>query len=124
MGLKSQEMFSDISLKRVNVEALRWFRLDYEVSIYLLEKQLLPTCESLGEVYLLQHFKDALLYQKKHLELAKDSDDLIEQQRAAYSTKPHRSTHMAGMKTVKQACKPAKENGVQKKGWDIGEENH
>ena len=47
------------------VEALRWFRLDYEVSIkYLPEKQLLPTCQSLGEVYLrLEHFKDALIYQ-------------------------------------------------------------
>ncbi|KAL7616590.1 hypothetical protein Lser_V15G04283 [Lactuca serriola] len=66
------------------VEALRWFRLDYEVSIkYLPEKQLLPTCQALGEVYLrLQHFKDALIYQKKHLELAKDSNDVIEQQRA------------------------------------------
>lgn len=51
------------------VEALRWFRLDYEVSIkYLPEKQLLPTCQALGEVYLrLQHFKDALIYQVLHI---------------------------------------------------------
>ena len=50
------------------VEALRWFRLDYEVSVkYLPDKQLLPTCQSLGEVYLrLQHFKDALIYQVIH----------------------------------------------------------
>lgn len=47
------------------VEALKWFRIDYEVSTkYLPEKQLLPTCQSLGEVYLrLQHYKDALIYQ-------------------------------------------------------------
>ncbi|XP_057495942.1 protein TONSOKU isoform X1 [Actinidia eriantha] len=66
------------------VEALKWLRTDYEVSVkYLPEKQLLPTCQSLGEVYLrLEYFKDALIYQKKHLELAKDSNDLIEQQRA------------------------------------------
>ncbi|KAJ4966104.1 hypothetical protein NE237_017953 [Protea cynaroides] len=66
------------------VEALKWLRIDYDVSVkYLPEKQLLPTCQSLGEVYLrLEHFEDALVYQKKHLELAKDIDDLIEQQRA------------------------------------------
>ena len=47
------------------VKALKWLRIDYEVSIkYLPEKQLLPTCQSLGEVYLrLQHFQDALIYQ-------------------------------------------------------------
>ncbi|KAL9462342.1 hypothetical protein AB3S75_000365 [Citrus x aurantiifolia] len=66
------------------VEALKWFRIDYDVSVkYLPEKHLLPTCQSLGEVYLrLEHFKDALIYQKKHLELAKDASDLVEQQRA------------------------------------------
>ncbi|KAK9134545.1 hypothetical protein Syun_013875 [Stephania yunnanensis] len=66
------------------VEALKWFRIDYEISVkFLPEKQLLPTCQSLGEVYLrLQEFKQALIYQKKHLELAKDSQDLVEQQRA------------------------------------------
>ncbi|XAR73210.1 hypothetical protein NMG60_11007108 [Bertholletia excelsa] len=47
------------------VEALKWLRIDYEVSVkYLPEKQLLPTCQSLGEVYLrLEFFKDALIYQ-------------------------------------------------------------
>ncbi|XP_071741146.1 protein TONSOKU-like [Rutidosis leptorrhynchoides] len=66
------------------VEALRWLRTDYEVSVkYLPEKHLLPTCQSLGEVHLrLCHFQDALNYQKMHLELAKDANDLIEQQRA------------------------------------------
>ncbi|XP_052206092.1 protein TONSOKU isoform X2 [Diospyros lotus] len=66
------------------VEALKWLRIDYEVSVkHLPEKHLLPTCQSLGEVYLrLEFFKDALIYQKKHLELANDSNDLIEQQRA------------------------------------------
>ncbi|XP_022884500.1 protein TONSOKU [Olea europaea var. sylvestris] len=75
------------------VEALRWLRVDYDVSVkYLPEKQLLPTCQSLGEVYLrLQHYRDALIYQKKHLELAKDADDLIEQQRA--STQLGRTYH-------------------------------
>ncbi|KAM7523540.1 hypothetical protein LguiA_013442 [Lonicera macranthoides] len=75
------------------VKALKWLRIDYEVSVkYLPEKQLLPTCQSLGEVYLrLQHFQDALIYQKKHLELAKDANDLIEQQRA--STQLGRTHH-------------------------------
>jgi tetratricopeptide (TPR) repeat protein len=47
------------------VEALKWLRIDYDVSIkYLPEKQLLPTCQSLGEVYLrLQEFEQALIYQ-------------------------------------------------------------
>lgn len=47
------------------VQALKWLRIDYEVSIkYLPEKQLLPTCQSLGELYLrLNYFKDALIYQ-------------------------------------------------------------
>ncbi|KAK3023505.1 hypothetical protein RJ639_043789 [Escallonia herrerae] len=75
------------------VEALKWLRIDYEVSLkHLPEKQLLPTCQSLGEVYLrLEYFKDALIYQKKHLELAKDSSDLVEQQRA--STQLGRTYH-------------------------------
>ncbi|KAK4840892.1 hypothetical protein QYF36_020698 [Acer negundo] len=75
------------------VEALRWFRIDYDVSInYLPEKHLLPTCQSLGEAYLrLEHFQDALIYQKKHLELAKDANDLVEQQRA--STQLGRTYH-------------------------------
>lgn len=47
------------------VEALRWLRVDYEVSIkHLPQKQLLPTCQSLGEVYLrLDQFKEALIFQ-------------------------------------------------------------
>ncbi|KAF7840080.1 Protein TONSOKU [Senna tora] len=67
------------------VEALKWLRRDYEVSLkYLPEKQLLPTCQSLGEIYLrLERFSDALTYQKKHLELARDANDLVEQQRAS-----------------------------------------
>ncbi|KAK0605730.1 hypothetical protein LWI29_030110 [Acer saccharum] len=75
------------------VEALRWFRIDYDVSInYLPEKHLLPTCQSLGEAYLrLEHFQDALNFQKKHLELAKDANDLVEQQRA--STQLGRTYH-------------------------------
>lgn len=66
------------------LEALRWLRIDYEISVkYLPQKQLLPTCQSLGEIYLrLERYKDALIYQKKHVALANDSNDIIEQQRA------------------------------------------
>ncbi|XP_042971160.1 protein TONSOKU-like isoform X1 [Carya illinoinensis] len=75
------------------VEALKWLRLDYDVTYrYLHDKQLLPTCQSLGEVYLrLQDFTNALSSQKKHLELAKEANDLIEQQRA--STQLGRTYH-------------------------------
>ncbi|XP_060184137.1 protein TONSOKU isoform X2 [Lycium barbarum] len=75
------------------VEALRWLRIDYEISLnYLHEKQLLPSCQSLGEVYLRLHdYKHALTFQKKHLELAKDENDLVEQQRA--STQLGRTYH-------------------------------
>lgn len=47
------------------VEALKWFRIDYEITIkHLPEKHLLPTCQSLGEIYLrLEDFKNALTYQ-------------------------------------------------------------
>lgn len=47
------------------VKALKWFRIDYDVSVkYLPQKHMLATCQSLGEVYLrLEHFKDALIYQ-------------------------------------------------------------
>ncbi|XP_012466931.1 protein TONSOKU isoform X1 [Gossypium raimondii] len=81
------------------VEALKWFRIDYDVSNkYLPEKQLLPTCQSLGEVYLrLEHYKDALIYQKKHLDLAKDANDLVEQQRA--STQLGRTYHEMFLKS-------------------------
>uniref|UniRef100_A0A0A9CYI5 Uncharacterized protein n=1 Tax=Arundo donax TaxID=35708 RepID=A0A0A9CYI5_ARUDO len=66
------------------VEALRWLRMDYEVSVkHLPQRHLLPSCQSLGEVHLrLGQFSEALTYQKKHLQLAKESDDLVEQQRA------------------------------------------
>ncbi|KAL6635242.1 hypothetical protein ACP70R_027913 [Stipagrostis hirtigluma subsp. patula] len=75
------------------VEALRWLRIDYEVSVkYLPQRHLLPSCQSLGEVYLrLGRFSEALTYQKKHLQLAKESDDLVEQQRA--STQLGRTYH-------------------------------
>ncbi|GMY12399.1 protein TONSOKU isoform X1 [Fagus crenata] len=75
------------------VSALKWLRIDYDVSVkYLPEKHLLPTCQSLGEVYLrLEDFNHALIYQKKHLELAKDANDLVEQQRA--STQLGRTYH-------------------------------
>lgn len=47
------------------VEALKWLRIDYDVSTkFLKEKQLLPTCQTLGELYLrLLHYTDALVYQ-------------------------------------------------------------
>ncbi|XP_010551177.1 PREDICTED: protein TONSOKU isoform X2 [Tarenaya hassleriana] len=66
------------------VEALKWLRIDYEVSVkHLPEKDVLPTCQSLGEVYfLLGDFKQALVYQKKHLQLAEDANDTAEEQRA------------------------------------------
>ncbi|XP_048140167.1 protein TONSOKU isoform X5 [Rhodamnia argentea] len=82
------------------VEALKWLRIDYDVtSKYLTEKHLLPTCQSLGEMYLrLEFFEDALFYQKKHLELAKDSDDLVEQQRA--STQLGRTYHEMFLRSV------------------------
>ncbi|KAH6756608.1 hypothetical protein C2S51_038907 [Perilla frutescens var. frutescens] len=75
------------------VEALRWLRKDYEVSLrHLPHKQLLASCQSLGELHLrLHHYEDALKYQKKHLDLAKDENDLIEQQRA--STQLGRTYH-------------------------------
>nr|XP_016454753.1 PREDICTED: protein TONSOKU-like isoform X1 [Nicotiana tabacum] len=81
------------------IEALRWLRIDYEISLkYLPEKQLLPSCQSLGEVYLrIQDYKHALTFQKKHLELAKDENDLIEQQRA--STQLGRTYHEIFLKS-------------------------
>ncbi|KAL5053290.1 hypothetical protein RYX36_033972 [Vicia faba] len=67
------------------VQALKWIRIDYEISRkYLPDNQLLTTCQSLGEIYLrLEHFKEALTYQRKHLELAREANDLVEQQRAS-----------------------------------------
>ncbi|XP_042025536.1 protein TONSOKU-like isoform X2 [Salvia splendens] len=81
------------------VEALRWLRKDYEVSIrYLPHKQLLATCQSLGELHLrLGDYEEALKFQKKHFDLAKDEDDLIEQQRA--STQLGRTYHEMFLKS-------------------------
>lgn len=47
------------------VEAIRWLQIDYKISTkFLPQKQILPTCQSLGEVYfLLGRFQDALVYQ-------------------------------------------------------------
>ena len=59
-------MIGDIFKNRGEyVEALKWLRIDYDISMkHLPEKQLLPTCQSLGEVLLrLENFKDALIYQ-------------------------------------------------------------
>ncbi|RVW32723.1 Protein TONSOKU [Vitis vinifera] len=64
------------------VEALKWLRIDYDISMkYLPEKQLLPTCQSVGELLLrLENFKDALIYQGSivyHFDLGehRSSDD-------------------------------------------------
>ncbi|KAJ7945273.1 Protein TONSOKU like [Quillaja saponaria] len=67
------------------VKALEWFRKDYDVSDkYLTSNHLLPTCQCIGEVYLrLEEYDEALKYQKKHLQLAKDEGDIVEQQRAS-----------------------------------------
>ncbi|CAN1793723.1 Luminal-binding protein 5, partial [Linum perenne] len=45
--------------------ALRWLRKDYDLAIrHLPEKDLLATCQSIGELYLrLEIFSDALAYQ-------------------------------------------------------------
>lgn len=59
-------MIGDIFKNRGEyVEAIKWLRIDYDLSMkYLPEKQLLPTCQSLGEVFLrLEDFKEALFYQ-------------------------------------------------------------
>ncbi|KAI3975689.1 hypothetical protein MKX01_023115 [Papaver californicum] len=50
------------------LEALKWLRIGYELSMkYLPEKQLLPTCQSLSEIYLcLQDYRQAKVYQQKH----------------------------------------------------------
>ncbi|KAK7318472.1 hypothetical protein RJT34_03174 [Clitoria ternatea] len=65
-------------------KALDWFQIDYDISRKSLpEKHLFPTCQSLGEIYLrLERFKDALAYQKAHLELARNANNLVEEQRA------------------------------------------
>ncbi|KQK02062.1 protein TONSOKU isoform X2 [Brachypodium distachyon] len=75
------------------VEALRWLRIDYDISVkHLPQRHQLESCQSLGEVHLrLGHFPEALTYQKKHLQIAKESDNLVEQQRA--STQLGRTYH-------------------------------
>ncbi len=53
------------------VEALTWFRLDYDISLKRKpvdqaspRVNLMPTCQSLGEIYLrLEDFDEALVYQ-------------------------------------------------------------
>lgn len=50
------------------VEALKWFRLDYNISSKWQTEgprlNLMPTCQSLGEVFLrLGNYKEALVYQ-------------------------------------------------------------
>ena len=47
------------------VEALKWLRLDYDISFkFLTQRHCFASCQSLGEVhYLLKNFKDALSYQ-------------------------------------------------------------
>ncbi|KAK4393815.1 protein TONSOKU [Sesamum angolense] len=99
------------------VEALRWLRKDYEVSLkYLPDKQLLATCGvSILEQRVL-HFSHAytrpglfllclfflVVSEKKHLELAKDQNDLIEQQRA--STQLGRTYHEMFLKSDDDHC--------------------
>jgi hypothetical protein len=48
--------------------ALRWLRIDYEVTVkYLPQRHLIESCQSLGEVYLrLGRFSEALTYQVRH----------------------------------------------------------
>ncbi|KAL9245674.1 hypothetical protein vseg_019298 [Gypsophila vaccaria] len=90
------------------VEAIKWLRIDYEISThFLLHNDLLPTCQSLGELFLrLHNFHHALTYQKEHLQRANDANDLVEQQRANtqlgrtyhelfFKTEDHSSLHKA-----------------------------
>lgn len=72
------------------VEALKWFRKDYEISTKRMcvnaspPGNLMPTCQSIGEIYLrLNDFEQALIYQRKHFQLAEETDNLVEQQRAS-----------------------------------------
>ncbi|KAH7429280.1 hypothetical protein KP509_09G039700 [Ceratopteris richardii] len=72
------------------VEALKWFRLDYDISSkrksvdVTHQGNLMPTCQSLGEIYFrLNDYEEALIFQKKHFQLAEETDNLVEQQRAS-----------------------------------------
>ncbi|CAN6572828.1 unnamed protein product [Malus baccata var. baccata] len=86
------------------VAALQWLRIDYDVSVkYLPQKHCLPTCQSLGELYLrLECFKEALIYQKKHLQLAEDENNLVEQQRA--NTQLGRTYHEMFLRSIDEHC--------------------
>ncbi|XP_012086072.1 protein TONSOKU isoform X2 [Jatropha curcas] len=86
------------------VQAIKWLRIDYDISSkYLPEKHLLPTCQSLGEVYLrLHNLEQALNFQKQHLDLAKDANDIIEQQRA--STQLGRTYHELFLQSNDNHC--------------------
>ncbi|MCO5592485.1 hypothetical protein L7F22_046488 [Adiantum nelumboides] len=72
------------------VEALKWFRMDYEISMKrrnadsLNQGFLMPTCQSLGEIYYrLNDYEEALNFQRRHFQLAEETDNLVEQQRAS-----------------------------------------
>ncbi|KAJ7547717.1 hypothetical protein O6H91_08G100700 [Diphasiastrum complanatum] len=72
------------------VHALKWFRIDYEISSrrkeagHVSATDLMPTCQSMGEIYLrLQDYDEALVYQERHYRLAQEANDLVEQQRAS-----------------------------------------
>ncbi|GAB2254133.1 hypothetical protein Droror1_Dr00021942 [Drosera rotundifolia] len=80
------------------VEALKWLRIDYKISEECLpDKDLLPACQSIGELFLrLLDFENALYYQREHLRLAKLANDLVEQQRA--TTQLGRTYHEMFMK--------------------------
>ncbi|PRQ49276.1 putative 43kDa postsynaptic protein [Rosa chinensis] len=82
------------------LQALKWFDIDYHLCTkYLSPKHSLATCQSLGEVYLrLERFEDALVYQKKHLMLAEEANDLVEQQRA--NTQLGRTYHEMYLKSL------------------------
>ncbi|KAG9128852.1 hypothetical protein Leryth_009609 [Lithospermum erythrorhizon] len=86
------------------VEALKWLRIDYDLSIKFLDvHHQIPTCQSLGEVHFrLQNFSEALVFQKKHLELARDANNLVEQQRA--STQLGRTYHEMFLSTNSDHC--------------------
>lgn len=47
------------------VQALTWLQIDYDISVkYLPQRQVLPSCQSLGEIYLrLDRLSEALVYQ-------------------------------------------------------------
>uniref|UniRef100_A0A453PTD2 Uncharacterized protein n=1 Tax=Aegilops tauschii subsp. strangulata TaxID=200361 RepID=A0A453PTD2_AEGTS len=65
-GAVGPNVIGDIHKRRGEyVEALRWLRLDYDVTVkYLPQRHLLESCQSLGEVHLrLGQFPQALTYQ-------------------------------------------------------------